>query len=264
MDNYDDIAQDLKLTIDEYKRNLESLKNRFTDIGNIIIQLDQLKLQVQQSESKGEEYFEKVANLELKYAELSDTLSVLTEDYQNSLTNLKTQLSEWNKSIQVIVQDVSSSITDLRFDYHDKLNNALADIALQAKQDAFSLDQYLKQFSKTLLTDIERVRQELDSSITLSVSENSNYLTQLIKELDNTAETNLEKVKTSIVEQIEELARLLEKKFESAEIQSTQKINDLRNAVMLDLRKTRRINIAGFIIILAFFIGLIFFYIVSL
>lgn len=263
MDNYDHIAQDLKLTIDEYKHNLESLKDRFADIGNIIDQLDQLKLQAQHSGSKGDEFLVKVANLELKHAELSVKLSVLTEDYENALTNLKTQLSEWNKSIEVIVQDASSSITDLRSDYHDKLNKAVANIAQQAKQDASSLDQYLQQFSRTLLTEIEKVRQELGSNITLSVSENSNHLTKLIKELDNTAETNLEKVKTSLVEQIEVLARLLEKKFESAEILSAQRINDLRNAVMLDLRYTRKINIAGFIVLLAFIIGLILYLVLS-
>jgi len=264
MDNYDHIAQDLKLTIDEYKHNLESLKDRFADIGNIIDQLDQLKLQAQHSGSKGDEFLVKVANLELKHAELSVKLSVLTEDYENALTNLKTQLSEWNKSTEVIIQDASSSITDLRSDYNDKLNKAVADIALQAKQDASSLDQYLQQFSKTLLTEIEKVRQELGSNITLSVSENSNHLTKLIKELDNTAETNLEKVKTSLVEQIEVLARLLEKKFESAEILSAQRINDLRNAVMLDLRYTRKINIAGFIVVLAFIIVLITYLILSI
>lgn len=198
MDNYDHIAQDLKLTIDEYKHNLESLKDRFADIGNIIDQLDQLKLQAQHSGSKGDEFLVKVANLELKHAELSVKLSVLTEDYENALTNLKTQLSEWNKSTEVIVQDASSSITDLRADYHDKLNKAVADIALQAKQDASSLDQYLQQFSKTLLT------------------------------------------------------------------QSAQKIDDLRNAVMLDLRHTRKINIAGFIVLLAFIIGLILYLVLSL
>ena len=264
MDNYDHIAQDLKLTIDEYKHNLESLKDRFADIGNIINQLDQLKLQAQHSGSRGDEFLVKVANLELKHAELSVKLSVLTEDYENALTNLKTQLSEWNKSTEVIIQDASSSITDLRSDYNDKLNKAVADIALQAKQDASSLDQYLQQFSKTLLTEIEKVRQELGSNITLSVSENSNHLTKLIKELDNTAETNLEKVKTSLVEQIEVLARLLEKKFESAEILSAQRINDLRNAVMLDLRYTRKINIAGFIVVLAFIIVLITYLILSI
>lgn len=264
MDNYDHIAQDLKLTIDEYKHNLESLKDRFADIGNIINQLDQLKLQAQHSGSRGDEFFLKVANLELKHAELSDKLNVLTEEYENALTNLKTQLSEWNKSIEVIVQDASSSITDLRSDYNDKLNKAVADIALQAKQDASSLDLYLQQFSKTLLTEIEKVRQELGSNITLSVSENSNHLTKLIKELDNTAETNLEKVKTSLVQQIEVLARLLEKKIESAEILSAQRINDLRNAVMLDLRYTRKINIAGFIVVLAFIIVLITYLILSI
>ncbi len=256
MDNYDHIAQDLKLTIDEYKHNLESLKDRFADIGNIINQLDQLKLQAQHSGSKGDEFLVKVANLELKHAELSVKLSVLTEDYENALTNLKTQLSEWNKSTEVIVQDASSSITDLRADYHDKLNKAVADIALQAKQDASSLDQYLQQFSKTLLTEIEKVRQELGNNISLSVSENSNHLTKLIKELDNTAETNLEKVKTSLVEQIEVLARLLEQKIASVEIQSAQKIDDLRNAVMFDLKTNRKINLAGFIAILVFLIGL--------
>lgn len=264
MDNYDHIAQDLKLTIDEYKHNLESLKDRFADIGNIINQLDQLKLQAQHSGSKGDEFLVKVANLELKHAELSVKLSVLTEDYENALTNLKTQLSEWNKSTEVIVQDASSSITDLRADYHDKLNKAVADIALQAKQDASSLDQYLQQFSKTLLTEIEKVRQELGNNISLSVSENSNHLTKLIKELDNTAETNLEKVKTSLVQQIEVLARLLEKKIESAEILSAQRINDLRNAVMHDLRYTRKINIAGFIVVLAFIIVLITYLILSI
>ncbi|MCK9584223.1 MAG: hypothetical protein M0R69_04850 [Candidatus Cloacimonetes bacterium] len=264
MDNYDHIAQDLKLTIDEYKHNLESLKDRFADIGNIINQLDQLKLQAQHSGSKGDEFFVKVANLELKHAELSDKLSVLSEDYENALTNLKTQLSEWNKSIEVIVQDASSSITDLRSDYHDKLNKAVANIAQQAKQDASSLDQYLQQFSRTLLTEIEKVRQDLSSSITLSVSENSNHLTKLINGLDNSTENNLEKVKTSIVEQIEVLARLLEKKIESAEILSVQKINDLRNAVMLDLRHTRKINIAGFIVVLAFIIGLILYLVLAL
>ncbi|MDY0299942.1 MAG: hypothetical protein RBQ66_09000 [Candidatus Cloacimonadaceae bacterium] len=215
MDNYDNIAHDLKQTIDEYRQNLESLKERFADIGKIIIELDQLKLQAQHSELKGEELFVKMADLELKHADLSKKIAALSADYESALTNLRNQHNEWSTAVEGVVHDVSASITDLRSDYNDKLNKAVAEIALQAKQEAASIDKYLQHFSKTQVTELK------------------------------------------------ELARLLGEKIASAEIQSAQKIAELQTAVMFDLKTTRKINLAGFIAILVFIIGLTVYLVIS-
>jgi chromosome segregation ATPase len=215
MDNYDNIAHDLKQTIDEYRQNLESLKERFADIGNIISHLDNLKLQAQHSELKGEELFVKMADLELKHADLSKKMAALSADYESALTNLRNQHNEWSTAVEGVVHDVSASITDLRSDYNDKLNKAVAEIALQAKQEAASIDKYLQHFSKTQVTELK------------------------------------------------ELARLLGEKIASAEIQSAQKIAELQTAVMFDLKTTRKINLAGFIAILVFIIGLTVYLVIS-
>jgi hypothetical protein len=264
MDNYDNIAYDLKQTIDEYRQNLEYLKDRFADIGKIIIELDQLKLQAQHSELKGQDLFEKLSGLELKYADLSKQIAVLSADYDSSLTNLKNQHNEWSKAIDSIVRDVSASITDLRTDYNDRLNKAVAEISLQAKQEADSIEQYLQQFSKEQAAEIERIKQELVSNIIQSLGDSSTQLMNLNRELHNTSEDHREKVKSILIKKVEENVSLLEQKIESVEVLSAQKIEDLRNAVMLDIKTTRKTSIAGFIIILAFIIGLIVFLIVSL
>lgn len=264
MYNYDNIAQDLKQTIDEYRQNLEYLKDRFADIGSIIIELDQIKLQAQHKELKGQELFEKLSGLELKHADLSNQMAVLSADYDSALTNLKNQHNEWSKAIDSIVRDVSASITDLRTDYNDRLNKAVAEISLQAKQEAASIEQYLQQFSKEQVAEIERIKQELVSNIIRSLGDSSTQLMNLNRELHNTCEDHREKVKSILIEKVEEHASLLEQKIESVEVLSAQKIEDLRNAVMLDIKTTRKTNIAGFIIILAFIIGLIVFIVVSL
>lgn len=256
MDNYDNIAHDLKQTIDEYRQNLEYLKDRFADIGNIITEMDQLKLQAQHSELKGQDLFEKLSGLELKHADLSKQMAVLAADYDSALTNLKNQHNEWSKAIDSIVRDVSASITDLRTDYNDRLNKAVAEISLQAKQEAASIEQFLQQFSKEQVAEIERIKLEIESSITLLVREDSTQVINRIGELDNTTENHLERVKNSFVEQTEVLVRLLEQKITSVEIQSAKKIDDLRNAVMFDLKTTRKINLVGFIAVVVFIFGL--------
>ena len=246
MDNYDNIAQDLKQTINEYRQNLEYLKDRFADIGSIIIDLDQLKLQAQHSELKGQELFEKMSDLELKHADLSKKMAMLSADYDSALTNLRNQHNEWSKAIDSIVRDVSASITDLKTDYNDRMNKAVAEISLQAKQEAASIEQYLQQFSKEQVAEMERIKQEL------------------IHNIIQTSEDQREKAQSILIEKVEQRASFLEQKIESVEVLSAQKIDDLRIAVMFDIITTRKTNIAGFIIILAFIIGLIVFLIVSL
>jgi len=264
MENYDNIAQDLKETIDKYKRNLESLKERFADIGNIIHHLDQLKQQTQCTESKGEELFSKIADLDLKHADLSEKMTELSSNYESTLNNLRVQHNEWSKAVDGVVRDISFSISDLKSDYNARLDKALAEIALQAKQEAASIEQYLQQFSKEQAAEIERIKQELVSNIIHSLGDSSTQLMNLNRELHNTSEDHREKVKSILIKKVEENVILLEQKIESVEVLSAQKIEDLRNAVMLDIKTTRKTSIAGFIIILAFIIGLIVFLIVSL
>lgn len=179
MDNYDNIAYDLKQTIDEYRQNLEYLKDRFADIGKIIIELDQLKLQAQHSELKGQDLFEKLSGLELKYADLSKQMAVLSADYESALTNLRNQHNEWSTAVEGVVHDVSASITDLRSDYNDKLNKAVAEIALQAKQEAASIDKYLQHFSKTQVTELKELARLLGEKIASAEIQSAQKIAEL-------------------------------------------------------------------------------------
>ncbi len=284
MDNYDDIAQDLKQTIEDYKLNLTALKDRFADIGNIITHLDQLKLQAQQTESKGEELFANVTKLELKHSELTEKMTVLSTDYDDALIKFKSQHSEWNKAVDGIVIDVTGSIADLRSDYNDKLNKAVAEIAFQAKQEAASLDQFLQQFSNTMLTIIAQSRQELGNSITQSISQNSTQVIDLIRVLESVVGNRLEKIEDiikpleqkiydsessinqsistnsmQVMDLIRELGDTVGNHLGKIENCLVKKVEDLHNEIMADLRTTRKINMYGFIVILAFIIGLIIF-----
>lgn len=257
MENYDNIAQDLKETIDKYKRNLESLKERFADIGNIIHHLDQLKQQTQCTESKGEELFSKIADLDLKHADLSEKMTELSSNYESTLNNLRVQHNEWSKAVDGVVRDISFSISDLKSDYNARLDKALAEIALQADKEAASLDQFLQQFSRIQVTEIERVKQELSSNLIQSLGDSSTQLLNLTIELHDTSEDHLERVNTCLNDKIDSHARLLEQKMESVELMSTQKIEELRNSVTLDMNTIRKTIIAGIIIMLAFLIGLV-------
>lgn len=257
MENYDNIAQDLKETIDKYKRNLESLKERFADIGNIIHHLDQLKQQTQCTESKGEELFSKIADLDLKHADLSEKMTELSSNYESTLNNLRVQHNEWSKAVDGVVRDISFSISDLKSDYNARLDKALAEIALQADKEAASLDQFLQQFSRIQVTEIERVKQELSSNLIQSLGDSSTQLLNLTRELHDTSEDHLERVNTCLNDKIDSHARLLEQKMESVELMSTQKIEELRNSVTLDMNTIRKTIIAGIIIMLAFLIGLV-------
>lgn len=255
MDNYDKIAQDLKQTIDDYKQNLEYLKDRFADIGNIINQLDQMKQQIQNSTTKEEEFLTQISSLELKFAELINKLNAVFEDYKSALIKLNTQLCELTKSIEGFGIDANSSISNLRTDYKEILNEALATIAQQANRDASSLNQFLQQFSEVLIADIDQAKQGIVNNIIQSLGDSSIQLTNLIRELHSTSEDHTEKVKDTLIEKIIEHARQLEQKMESVELLTVQKVDELRNVVTKELKTNRKITIAGFIIILVIIIG---------
>ncbi len=265
MENYDQIAQDLRLTIQDYKLNLVSLKQRFADISNIIERLDHLKQQAHLAEKSGEEMLAKVAIIEVNHSRLSEKIATLTTDYDNAMSKFNVQIDVWNESAKNIIKEIAVSISDLKNEYNIKLSNAISVITQQANDETITLNQYLQQFSNTLSSNIGRSHELLEDKVIKSVIQNSSQISQLISELDKAVENGLENNQSKLSNYVTERLAESETRFNTMThdqsshyeilirelgVKIGEKFDVVNKAVSKRIRTNRKIMIAGFVIVI--------------
>ncbi len=264
MENYDQIAQDLRLTIQDYKLNLESLKQRFADISNIIERLDHLKQQAHQAERNGEELLAKAADIEINHSRLSEKLANLTAECNNAVSKFNNQINDWNESTKNIVGEISCSVSDLKNEYNIKFAKAIAEITQQANEETMTLNRYLQEFFNTMSSSIGDTQEMLGDKVIKSVIQSSSQISQLISDLDEAVdkgfENNQSKLSTYVSVQLAEQETRFyaitndqksnyELLIREMGVKIGEKIDVMNKAVSKRIRTNRTLMIAGFVAI---------------
>lgn len=161
MDNYDDIVQDLQLTIADYKDNLEQIKKRFEAINRTVDLLTELSERSVKSLSTGEQLLNQISDIQLNYTEIEQKTRNSTVKMSQVLTGVENENAKLTESFDAVLKKMADGVEKLKADYHTQLNQALKKITAEAQKDADSIDKYLLTFSSDQNNALNAVQENL-------------------------------------------------------------------------------------------------------